>query len=717
MASTASNHVSCGYNGHYHLYMTITQNKRDASTNQSNVTVKMYAQSDSASYGAYNLDASGNTVKMTVNGKQVVNKTIAMDFRNKATVQLASWTGAISHGSDGSKKLDCSGSFTISGSSYLSGGNISCSIQLESIPRATKPTLSASTVALGSAVTIKIAPAVSSWTHNLYYRVGTGSWVRFATGVKSNYAWAVPLAIADNFPSATSGTITIGVNAYNGSTLIGGTQTINLNITIPASVAPSVSSVSVSEREQPIQLFGAGYVQGKSRFLVNSSASGAYGSWITGYRFDVGSQSYTNTSNSYEMQETVRDSGTVTIKVTVTDSRGRTASRSITVSVLPYSVPQITGFDCSRCGDAKGTVNNSGEFLKVYMAFSVSPLNNNNTGKYKLEYCQTGASSWTALTSGDSYNYNGTFISSAALLNSANSYQVRLTVWDSFTSSVIVREVGTAVRLLSYIVKKTALAIGKFAEVANAFDVALPAVFRGSVWCAGNDLTVENNFVSKGNINAWKDVGISGGLSVSGDSAVSGTLYANGNINANKDIGVTGNLWFSQDGGAFFVTTSDGKQLNLLDLYNVNKDTVLGWGQYANKSGGTLICGHDIAFNVSSGASDASYHPYYRRGHSIDVRMGTAGYVTSGTKEFYFTIPLGKPVVGNPNVSVSSINGLIIRQNSKYIIKADWVQPDRYSAYIRNNNAVSVIAFWNNATNAANNSSVGIDVNIRITFS
>ena len=63
MASTASSHVPCGYNGHYHLYMTITQNKRDASTNQSNVTVKMYAQSDSSSYGAYNLDASGNILE------------------------------------------------------------------------------------------------------------------------------------------------------------------------------------------------------------------------------------------------------------------------------------------------------------------------------------------------------------------------------------------------------------------------------------------------------------------------------------------------------------------------------------------------------------------------------------------------------------------------------------------------------------------------------
>lgn len=685
MATSAKNETTCGYNGHYHLYMAIKVNSQNANTNQSNVTVTMYAKSDSSSYGAYNLDASGNTVKMTVNGKQVVSKTMAMDFRNRATVNLGSWTGNISHGADGKKTLACSGSFSISGSSYLSNGSISCSIVLDQIPRATKPTLSASTVALGSAVTIGIAPAVSTWTHNLYYRVGTGSWVRFATGVKSNYAWAVPLAIADNFPSATSGTITIGVNTYNGSTLIGGTQTINLNITIPASVAPSVSSVSVSEREQPIQLFGAGYVQGKSRFLVNSSASGAYGSWITGYRFDVGSQSYTNTSNSYEMQETVRDSGTVTIKVTVTDSRGRTASRSITVSVLPYSVPQITGFDCSRCGDAKGTVNNSGEFLKVYMAFSVSSLNNNNTGKYKLEYCQTGASSWTALTSGDSYSYSGTFISSTALLNSANSYKVRLTVWDSFTSSVIVREVGTAVRLLSYIVKKTAIAIGKIPEKDSTFEVALETVF--------------NRYAS-----------FMSGVGIAGD------LKAYGNINANRDIGLAGNIWTTNQ-SKIYSTNVDGKQKVVMVLCDSDNDLSIGYGSWINKDGDTYLRGRDVYLGASSTASYTTYRPYYRRGDSIDVRMGTAGYVTSGTKEFYFTIPLGKPVVGNPSVSVSSINGLIIRQNSNYIIKADWVQPDRYSAAVRDNNAIWVIAFWNNATNAANNSPVGIDANIRITFS
>lgn len=702
MASTASNHVPCGYNGHYHLYMTITQNKRDASTNQSNVTVKMYAQSDSSSYGAYNLDASSNTVKMIINGKQVVNKTMAMDFRNKATVQLASWTGAISHGSDGSKKLDCSGSFTISGSSYLSGGNISCSIQLESIPRATKPTLSSPSVALGSAVTINISPAVSSWTHNIYYRIGTGSWTRFATDVKSNYSWTVPLGIASSYPTATKGTITIGLNTYNGSAQIGGTQTVNLNITIPASVAPSVSAVTVSEAASGLSNFG--YVQTKSKLKIVASASGAYSSSIRSYVYDIGSQSYSGLENTYTMGEVVRDSGTVAVTVTVTDSRGRTASKTVSITVLAYSPPQITHFECSRCGDANGSANANGQYLKVTFGYSVSPLNNKNKASYLLKYSVYDDGKWGGLTSGTQYTYSGTYISATAILNTASTYQIGLVVTDSFGTASFYKEIGTAVRLLSYIVKRFAIAIGKIPEIDNIFDVALETIFRKKV-TMNSDLQVNGNS------------GFSGGASFYGDVACNGTFHANGNINANKDIGVTGNLWFSQDGGAFFVTTSDGKQLNLLDLYNVNKDTVLGWGQYANKSGGTLICGHDIAFNVSSGASDASYRPYYRRGDSIDVRMGTAGYVTSGTKEFYFAIPLGKPVVGNPNVSISSINGLIMRQNSKYIIKADWVQPDRYSAAVRDNNAIWVIAFWNNATNAANNSPVGIDANIRITFS
>ena len=684
MASTASSHVPCGYNGHYHLYMTITQNKRNASTNQSNVTVKMYAQSDSNSYGAYNLDASGNTVKMTVNGKQVVNKTMAMDFRSKATVQLASWTGAISHGSDGSKKLDCSGSFSISGSSYLSGGNISCSIQLESIPRATKPTLSDSTVALGSAVTINISPAVSGWTHNIYYRIGTGDWVRFATGVKSNYSWTVPLGIASSYPTATEGTITIGLNTYNGSTQIGGTQTVNLDITIPASVAPSVSAVTVSEAASGLSNFG--YVQTKSKLKIVASASGSYSSSIRSYVYDIGSQSYSGLENTYTMGEVVRDSGTVAVTVTVTDSRGRTASKTVSITVLAYSPPQITHFECSRCGDANGSANANGQYLKVTFGYSVSPLNNKNKASYLLKYSVYDDGKWGGLTSGTQYTYSETFLSATAILNTASTYQIGLVVTDSFGTASFYKEIGTAVRLLSYIVKRFAIAIGKIPEKDSTFEVALETVF--------------NRYAS-----------FMSGVGIAGD------LKAYSNVTVNNWIEVLGNIWINKN-SAINVTTEAGNQKQLVSTYG--ESTFFGYGNYDGQYGDSYLLGKDVLIGINPYGTKIDYRPYYRKGDSVDIRLQTSGYLTNSYKDVNFVIPLDKPVVGSSVASVASINGFILRQNGKYThgsSASTWVKPDIYvNGTTPTNKGLGIVARFNTTTNAVNNSPIGIDVSLRVTF-
>lgn len=683
MASTASNHVSCGYNGHYHLYMTITQNKRDASTNQSNVTVKMYAQSDSSSYGAYNLDASGNTVKMTVNGKQVVNKTMAMDFRNKATVQLASWTGAISHGSDGSKKLDCSGSFTISGSSYLSGDSISCSIQLESIPRATRPTLSSSSVTLGKAVTINISPAVSSWTHNIYYRIGTGNWTRFATGVKANYSWTVPLSIANSYPSSTNGTITIGLNTYNGSTQIGGTQTVNLNISIPASIVPSVSSVSVTETTGGLSSYG--YVQYKSKLKITASVSGSYSSSIKSYNYYIGSQSYSSLGNTYTMGEEVRDNGNVTVTVEVTDSRGRTAKNTASISVLPYSIPQIWQMDCTRCGDASGSYNTNGGFLKVTMGFSIAALNNKNGASYKLEYSLLGANSWSTLASGSTYNYSDSYVSSSAILNSANSYNIRLTVADNFTNTVFVRDVGTVTTLMSYIVKKFAFAIGKAAEISNTFEVALETVF--------------NRYAS-----------FMSGVGIAGD------LKAYGNVTVNNWIEVLGNIWINKN-SEINVTTEAGNQKQLVSTYG--ESAFFGYGNYDGQYGDSYLLGKDVFIGINPYGTKIDYRPYYRRGDTIDVYLHTSGYATTGGKDILFLVPLSKPIIDSPTVSVSSINGLVLRQNNSYPHNSsNYCKPASYRVTdVTHAFGFNVRASFDNNTGVTNNSPIGIVANIRITFS
>lgn len=477
MATSAKKEVTCGYNGHYHLYMTITVNSQDKINNKSNVTVKMYAKSDSSTYGAYNLSSSANSVKLTVDGSQKVNKTMAMDFRDMATVNLASWTGDISHSSEGKKKLTCSGSFTIDGSSWLSGGDISLSIDLDDIPRATKPTLSVSSVELGKTLKIGISPAVSGWKHNLYYRFGSGSWTKFASDKTGDYTWTVPLSLANSITDATSATLTIGLNTYNGSTQIGTTQTVNVKVTVPSSVKPAISSVTVSEAVSDIASGYGVYIQGKSKLHIVTDASGTYGSTISAIKHTIAGTAYT--AKADYTSGFITASGDVSIVTTVTDSRGRTASKTTTVYVYAYAAPKITKFACIRCGEG-GAVNNNGTYVKVSMAFYVSPVDNKNAKSYRLEYKTTADTDYTELASGSVYSYDDVYITGGTFL-AANSYDIRLTVTDSFTSSTASARVNTASRLLSYIIKKMAIAIGKVAELSDIFDVALETIFRKAV--------------------------------------------------------------------------------------------------------------------------------------------------------------------------------------------------------------------------------------------
>ena len=164
---------------------------------------------------------------------------------------------------------------------------------------------------------------------------------------------------------------------------------------------------------------------------------------------------------------------------------------------------------------------------------------------------------------------------------------------------------------------------------------------------------------------------------------------------------------------------SDGSQIEAVNWHDGNNMSI-GWGNYSQKKGGLCLGGVDIIHRVSATANNAEYIPYYRRGDSIDVNMGTAGFVTTGSREIYFVVPLGKPVIGNPTVSVASINGLTLRQNSAYkcgSTGSSWTSPSRYGAAVVDSNAVRVTATWDYSTDAANNDTIGIYASIRITFS
>ena len=117
------------------------------------------------------------------------------------------------------------------------------SITLATIARASVPTVSASSVAMGGSVTITTNRKSSSFTHDLTYSFG-GSTGTIATGVGASYAWTVPDLVA-KIPNATKGTCTVTCKTLNGTTVVG-TKTVTLTLTVPGASTPTVSASSVA---------------------------------------------------------------------------------------------------------------------------------------------------------------------------------------------------------------------------------------------------------------------------------------------------------------------------------------------------------------------------------------------------------------------------------------------------------------------------------------
>lgn len=150
----------------------------------------------------------------------------------------------------------------------------------------------------------------------------------------------------------------------------------------------------------------------------------------------------------------------------------------------------------------------------------------------------------------------------------------------------------------------------------------------------------------------------------------------------------------------------------------------IGNGIYADNSN-TKIVSSDVikldAARIYLSTSLGTWRPYFCAGDSISATFGTAGYITNSGKDVIFIIPLSKPIVGNPTVTVTSVEGLMVRQNNKYLYggsSTKYVKPSKYTVHSTlSGGCIHVFATMQNTTDVTNNSPCGIYANIKITFS
>lgn len=137
-----------------------------------------------------------------------------------------------------------------------------------------------------------------------------------------------------------------------------------------------------------------------------------------------------------------------------------------------------------------------------------------------------------------------------------------------------------------------------------------------------------------------------------------------------------------------------------------------------NITGKSLTSANDL--KLGFGSSNI-FKPYFTKGNSITLTIYAVGYVTTGGKEVAMYVPLSRPIIAGGSVSVASVNGLIIRQNGKYLYSSsasNSVNPSSFRAAIVGSGCgVNIVATFGNTVNATVNDVCSITASIKITFS
>ena len=479
----------------YRIRLWIDQVSQNIPENSSQVRVRLALLNTTTTFAQYSCSAW-----VDLNGQRLNWSGSPSMTSYNSTIWLIDQTITVGHNADGSKAFGLSASF--SGSGGWSPGTLSISgnsFTLTTIPRSSSVSVGSGTI--GSPVTINIDRQNSSFKHTVRYAWGNKSGT-IASNVDTSTTWTIPLDFANDIPNSATGTGTIYVDTYSGGTRTG-TQSATLTASVPASMKPTFTGVSLSDSNTAAQNVVPNantFIQIISNIKVAfNGASGSYGSNITGYRAEIVGKNQTTNVNGGTLG-IMNYSGAVTVRASVSDSRGRWSdTRDVSVTVLEYFAPALS-FSIARTGATSST-------LTVTRNAKIAPLTasgaQKNTMTLSFKVARLGSTSYTL----DTGPAAGSWTSISSLVNSqanlagnylANqSWVVIGTLEDKFTRTEFAVNVATESVVFSY--DRSGVGVNKIRE-RGALDV------KGDIYANGNpiqqyQLTGNNGSLNQGGWN------------------------------------------------------------------------------------------------------------------------------------------------------------------------------------------------------------------------
>lgn len=484
--STGNQYIDCKIEWSY---------SQNTSNNTSTVTAALYYKRNNT---GFTTQGTG-TFKISIGGI-ATSESKYLTITENAWVKAVEATEIISHNSDGTKSVVLSASGSIP-STTLTSTSCSGTIKLTTIPRAsTLDSLSCATKYFTGKITYKYTPKSASFYNRCNIALNLdGEYIAVKSinlGKQSATQKTATVTLSEDelsiiyneLPSTTKGTLRFTFRTYSDSdysTQVGDAVYKEITLYIPniSATQPTVTMTlsPVSSLDSP---FDTLYIKGRSKVDANfTNGAGKYGASIASYKLTVGGKSIGSPYTSGYLST----SGSITVKGTVTDSRGYSRTYSKTITVIDYTEPMIlpasdeSQIICARC-DADGNISDSGTYLKIkakrsYSSVTSSGVQNNFCAiryRYKAESA-TSYSSWTTILASSSTSSNE--IETDALLGgvllSTKSYMVQVGVIDDIgeedTTTIIIPTDKVYMHRAGSI---NALGIGKYAEEENTVDIA-----------------------------------------------------------------------------------------------------------------------------------------------------------------------------------------------------------------------------------------------------
>lgn len=371
--------------------------------------------------------------KVVVNGSTVHDANHTVSCGSGQTVGIADGYTTVSHNADGSKSISVSASFSCDNTSYYAPRTGSCSgsLTLTTIPRASSISIDSPSIECGNTININGSSASKNFTHKIYatWNGKTSELVTIASGTTTpSFSYTIPTSWEKDLPNSTSGIATFTLETFSGSNSVG-SKSVNATIKVRSGVVPSIGTVSISDTNSICTGIGQ-YVQSQSRLKFSIATSGSQGSTVTSVSTKFEGQTYNSSSFT---TGTVQGSGTLSYVITVTDSRGRTASKSGSVTVSAYSSPSLTNVTARRANSSYTVDEASGTYALLHFKVGFTSLTGNNATSFYIQYRASGASSWTKINSWDNnYSLEQDYKAGNLFTSATSSYEVAFGVKDKF---------------------------------------------------------------------------------------------------------------------------------------------------------------------------------------------------------------------------------------------------------------------------------------------